>query len=167
MQRTKTPAEIRAEYEQLAEERAERRKKQATNPSGNITIAINATDLFNPYDNDLFEEEFESGLYARLPEISSMQFSQAVDFPLTQKDTCTLSGQLQTQNGTGGGGVNLSWRHLFSHKSWAELEVSSGTGSAVSLKAFRTLTKRFFWNGGTVLQFTPEGVRPGIMSSKD
>lgn len=59
VQRTKTPAEIRAEYEQLAEERAERRKKQATNPSGNITIAVNATDLFNPYDDELFDEEYE------------------------------------------------------------------------------------------------------------
>ena len=55
-----------------------------------------------------------------------MQFSQSVDFPLTQKDTCTLSGQLQTQNGTGGGGVNMSWRHLFSHKSWAEMELTAG-----------------------------------------
>lgn len=59
VQRTKTPAEIRAEYEQLAEERAERRKKQATNPTGNITIAVNATDLFNPYTDDIYDEEFE------------------------------------------------------------------------------------------------------------
>ncbi|KAJ8970872.1 hypothetical protein NQ314_000997, partial [Rhamnusium bicolor] len=118
VQRTKTPAEIRAEYEQLAEERAERRKKQATNPTGNVTIAVNATDLFNPYDDELFEDEYESIL---------MQFTQSVDFPLTQKDTCTLSGQLQTQNGTGGGGVNLSWRHIFSHKSWAEVEMTAGS----------------------------------------
>ncbi|CAG9771903.1 unnamed protein product [Ceutorhynchus assimilis] len=167
VQRTKTPAEIRAEYEQLAEERAERRKKQATNPSGNVTIAINATDLFNPYENDLFEDEYDSGLLSKFPniEVSSMQFTQGVDFPLTQKDTCTLSGQLQTQNGTGGGGVNLSWRHLFSHKGWAEVEMTAGSGPAISLKGFRTLTRRFFWNGGTILQFTPEGLRPGIMST--
>ncbi|XP_066253617.1 dnaJ homolog subfamily C member 11 isoform X1 [Euwallacea similis] len=167
VQRTKTPAEIRAEYEQLAEERAERKKRQATNPSGNITIAVNATDLFNPYDDNLFEDEFEGGVLGRSPniEVSSMQFSQGVDFPLTQKDLCTLSGQLQTQNGTGGGGINLTWRHLFSHKSWAEVEMTAGIGPALSLKGFRTLTKRFFWNGGTILQFTPEGIRPGIMST--
>lgn len=46
-------------------------------------------------------------------------------------------------------------------------ELKTGSGPAVSLKGFRTLSKRFFWNGGTILQFTPEGVRPGIMSSKD
>lgn len=110
---------------------------------------------------------YYSGLLGKIPaiEVSSMQFSQSVDFPLTQKDTCTLSGQLHTQNGTGGGGVNLSWKHIYSHKGWAELEMTAGSGPALSLKGFRTLTKRFFWNGGTILQFTPEGIRPGIMSS--
>lgn len=58
VQRTKTPAEIRAEYEQLAEERAERKKQQRTNPHGSITINVNATDLFNPYDDVLgFEDD--------------------------------------------------------------------------------------------------------------
>ncbi|XP_044266778.1 dnaJ homolog subfamily C member 11 [Tribolium madens] len=167
VQRTKTPAEIRAEYEQLAEERAERRKQQRTNPNGNITVVINATDLFNPYEDEIFEDDFEPDLLQRFPniEVSSMQFSQSVDFPLTQKDTCTLSGQLQAQNGTGGGAVNLSWRHIYSHKSWAEVEMAAGSGPSVSFKGFRTLSKRFFWNGGTILQFTPEGIRPGIMST--
>lgn len=168
VQRTKTPAEIRAEYEQLAEERAERRKQQRTNPHGAITININATDLFNPYLDDLsFEDELDIESSSIIPsvEISGMNFNQSVELPLTQKDTCTLAGQLQTRNGTGGGGINLSWRHIFSHKSWAEVEMLAGNGPALSLKAFRTLSKRFFWNGGTILQFTSQGIRPGIMST--
>lgn len=59
-------------------------------------------------------------------EISGMSFTQSVEIPLTQKDTCTLAGQLQTHNGTGGGAVNLSWRHIYSHKSWSEVEVAAG-----------------------------------------
>lgn len=59
-------------------------------------------------------------------EISGMSFNQSVEFPLTQTDTCTLSGQLQTQNGTGAGGINVSWRHIFSHKSWVEVEAAAG-----------------------------------------
>lgn len=55
-----------------------------------------------------------------------MSFNQSVEFPLTQKDTCTLSGQLHTQNGTGGGGINVSWRHIYSHKSWGEVELVAG-----------------------------------------
>lgn len=59
-------------------------------------------------------------------EVSGMSFNQSVEFPLTQKDTCTLSGQLHTQNGTGSGGINLSWRHIYSHKSWGEVELVAG-----------------------------------------
>ncbi|KAL3280890.1 hypothetical protein HHI36_004117 [Cryptolaemus montrouzieri] len=165
VQRLKTPAEIRAEYEQLAEERAERLKQQRTNPTGNVTIAVNATDLFNPYGDLSLDEEYQEDFSLPNIEVSSMQFSQSIDFPLTQKDTCTLSGQLQTQNGIGGGGINCSWRHIFSHRSWAEVEMTAGNGPALSFRGFRTLTKRFFLNGGTVLQFTPEGIRPGIMST--
>ncbi|KAK9888854.1 hypothetical protein WA026_001075 [Henosepilachna vigintioctopunctata] len=165
VQRMKTPAEIRAEYEQLAEERAERLKQQRTNPTGNVTIAVNATDLFDPYEDLSLEDEYQGDFNFPNIEVSSMQFSQSIDFPLTQKDTCTLSGQLHTQNGVGGGGVNCSWRHIFSHRSWAEVEMTAGNGPALSFRGFRTLTNRFFLNGGTVLQFTPEGIRPGLVST--
>lgn len=58
-----------------------------------------------------------------------MNFNQSVEFPVTQKDTCTLAGQLQTHNGTGGGSLNVSWRHIYSHKSWAEVELGAGMHS--------------------------------------
>ncbi|XP_026465134.1 dnaJ homolog subfamily C member 11-like [Ctenocephalides felis] len=47
--RTRTPAEIREEYERLARERAERRLQQRTNPRGNVTLNVNATELFTTY----------------------------------------------------------------------------------------------------------------------
>lgn len=50
--RTKTPSEIREEFERLARERAERKLQQRTNPKGNITISVNATEIFNPYDDE-------------------------------------------------------------------------------------------------------------------
>lgn len=55
VQRTKTPQEIREEYERLAKEREEWRLQQRTNPRGSITVNVNATDLFNQYDED-FED---------------------------------------------------------------------------------------------------------------
>lgn len=70
-----------------------------------------------------------------------MSFNQSVEFPLTQTDTCTLSGQLQTKNGTGAGGVNLGWRHIFSHKSWAELELAAGAIFLIKSQ----LIKRWFY----------------------
>lgn len=50
--RTKTPQEIREEYERLARDREERRLQQRTNPKGNITINVNATEIFDSYDDD-------------------------------------------------------------------------------------------------------------------
>lgn len=55
VQRTKTPQEIREEYERLAREREERRLQQSTNPKGNITVNINASDLFSKYDEDYID----------------------------------------------------------------------------------------------------------------
>lgn len=52
IQRMKTPQEIREEYERIARERDERRMQQRTNPKGNITVQINATDVFNKYDEE-------------------------------------------------------------------------------------------------------------------
>lgn len=53
--RTRTPQEIREEYERLAREREERKLQQRTNPKGNITVNINATDIFASYDDEFDE----------------------------------------------------------------------------------------------------------------
>ncbi|CAB0005493.1 unnamed protein product [Nesidiocoris tenuis] len=56
IQRTKTPAEIRDEYDRLARQREERRLQQRTNPKGSVTVNVNAVELFNPYE-DGYEDE--------------------------------------------------------------------------------------------------------------
>lgn len=53
--RTKTPGELREEYERLAREREERRLQQRTNPKGNITVQVNATEIFDAYENEFDE----------------------------------------------------------------------------------------------------------------
>ena len=95
VQRTKTPQEIREEYERLAQvaactvfhslsillfsfccgrilyrlslhlihpfslqEREERRLNQRTNPKGSMSIGIDATELFSPYDPYQYETEY-------------------------------------------------------------------------------------------------------------
>lgn len=55
VQRTKTPQEIREEYERLAQEKEERRLHQRTNPKGTITVSIDASELFNSYEDE-YEE---------------------------------------------------------------------------------------------------------------
>lgn len=56
VERTKTPQEIREEYEHLAKEAEERKLMQLTNPTTSIIMNINATDLFDRYDDDDYED---------------------------------------------------------------------------------------------------------------
>ncbi|KYN37704.1 DnaJ like protein subfamily C member 11 [Trachymyrmex septentrionalis] len=163
VQRTKTPQEIREEYERLAREREERRLQQHTNPKGTVTVNINATDLFTKYDED-YSDGFSNGLFSCI-EVSGMSFAQSIEAPLTLRDTVTMSGQLGTQNGTGSGSINVSAKRLISSKGWIEVEVGAGNGPTFSLKAFRTLTKRLFCDGATILQFTSHGVKAGYVGT--
>ncbi|XP_011151272.1 dnaJ homolog subfamily C member 11 isoform X2 [Harpegnathos saltator] len=160
VQRTKTPQEIREEYERLAREREERRLQQRTNPKGTVTVNINATDLFSKYDEDYSDNGFFSCI-----EVSGMSFAQSIEAPLTLRDTITMSGQLGTQNGTGSGSINVSAKRLISSKGWVEVEVGAGNGPTFSLKGFRTLTKRLFCDGATILQFTSHGMKAGYVGT--
>lgn len=93
-----------------------------------------------------------------------MSFTQSVEAPITTRDTATLSGQLSTHNGTGSGQFAISSRRLLSESAWVEGEFAVGNGPTFSLKGFRTLTKRVFFNTAVTLQATPVGVRPGHVS---
>ncbi|XP_078696135.1 dnaJ homolog subfamily C member 11-like isoform X2 [Branchiostoma floridae x Branchiostoma belcheri] len=155
--RTRTPQEIREEYERLQKEREERRLQQRANPKGTISVKVDATDVFDPYD--AYEEEER-----RFPrvEISQMSISQSVDMPLTSKDTAALSGSLQSQNGMGGGTVNCSLRRITSDQGWAEFEVGAGEGLFWGLKGYRVISKGCWGQVSGVLQSTPRGFRPGL-----
>lgn len=41
--------------------------------------------------------------------------------PLTSTDTAILSGNLSTQNGNGGGSINVALRRVTSAKGWGEV----------------------------------------------
>ncbi|XP_069690191.1 dnaJ homolog subfamily C member 11 isoform X2 [Periplaneta americana] len=164
VQRTKTPQEIREEYERLAREREERKLQQRTNPKGSVTVNINATDLFSRYRDDFDYDEMEH-MHFPIIEVSGMSITQSIEAPLTLRDTMTMAGQLSTQNGTGSGSVDVSVRRLLSEKGWVELDVGAGNGPTFSIKGFRTLTKRTFSNMATIFQFTPHGIRPGLVTT--
>ncbi|XP_062822960.1 dnaJ homolog subfamily C member 11 [Anolis carolinensis] len=161
VERRRTPAEIREEFERLQREREERRLQQRTNPKGTISVGIDATDLFDRYD-----EEYEDVPGSGFPhvEINKMHISQSIEAPLTATDTAILSGNLSTQNGNGGGSVNLTLRRVTSAKGWGELELGAGDlqGPLLGMKVFRNLTQRCFVTTHGALQFSSRGVRPGL-----
>jgi len=113
VQRTKTPREIREEYEALARVREERRLQQRTNPSSRFQMTVDATDLFDRY---LYDSEYDDLIDSSLPhlEVSEISLSQSIQAPLTTSDTATLSGSLSTSNGTGNGSVSCGIRRVTS-----------------------------------------------------
>ncbi|XP_058808577.1 dnaJ homolog subfamily C member 11 isoform X2 [Phymastichus coffea] len=164
--RTKTPQELREEYERLAKEEEEKRLLMRTNPRGNLTVRIDATELFNRY-TDEYDEIYGSlrpSIFSSV-EVSGMAFSQSIEAPLTLKDTAVLGGELNLKNGVGSGSVNFSVRHLVSPRGWFEVEVGAGSGPTLAFRGYRTLTKRIFFTGGTVLHFNSNEIRPGLIGT--
>ncbi|XP_052746724.1 dnaJ homolog subfamily C member 11 [Bicyclus anynana] len=161
--RTRTPREIREEYDRLKREREDRRLQQSANPRGTITLSINATDMFMKYydEYDILED---SSIIPSI-EVSGMTIQQSIDAPVTLRNTVTLSGNISTQNGTGTGSVTMSNRHLSSERGWTELECGIGNGPVIGFKIFRTLSRLMFVNCGTGLQFTSRGIVPSFVST--
>uniref|UniRef100_A0A3B4FEH0 DnaJ homolog subfamily C member 11 n=3 Tax=Haplochromini TaxID=319058 RepID=A0A3B4FEH0_9CICH len=159
VERKRTPAEIREEYERLQREREERRLQQRTNPKGTISVGVDATDLFDRYDEDF--EEMPGGGFPHI-EINKMHISQSIEAPLTNSDTAVLSGSLSTHNGNGGGNINMTVRRVMSAKGWGEVEFGAGDilGPLIGLKVFRNVTPRCFMTAQCGLQFSPRGLRP-------
>ncbi|XP_063965152.1 dnaJ homolog subfamily C member 11-like isoform X2 [Lytechinus pictus] len=157
--RTRSPREIREEFERLEKLREERRLQQSTNPRGVILVGIDATDVFDHYEG--YDEE-HSGVPSI--EIKSMSISQSLDAPLNTSDTASFSGNLVTQNGNGQGSITGSIRRVTSPQSWGELQVSGGSGPSFALKYFRHITKRSFATCSGLFQVTRTGaVVPGLV----
>ena len=121
VERRRTPAEIRQEYERLQREAEERRVEQKTNPKGSVALQIDATNLFS--DGDGYEE-YGSGSW--FPEMRGMSISQSIEAPLTRSKTAILSGRLQHGRENESGTVNCALRNVFSHQSWGEIEFGTG-----------------------------------------
>uniref|UniRef100_A0A4W3H2D0 DnaJ homolog subfamily C member 11 n=1 Tax=Callorhinchus milii TaxID=7868 RepID=A0A4W3H2D0_CALMI len=169
VERKKTATEIREEFERLQQEREESLRPvihlQGCNrfnlcQQGTISVGVDATDLF-----DRYEEEFEEAR-SGFPhiEINKMHISQSIEAPLTTTDTAVLSGSLSTQNGNGGGSINVAFRRVTSAKGWGELEFGAGDlqGPLFGVKLFRNLTSRCFITTHCALQFSSRGARPGL-----
>ncbi|KAK1897827.1 DnaJ like subfamily C member 11 [Dissostichus eleginoides] len=162
VERKRTPA--RYERSMSVFRKSERRggfSKGPTQRHGTISVGIDATDVFDQYEEDY--EEVGTGGVPHI-EINKMHISQSIEAPLTTKDTAILSGSLSTHNGNGGGTVNLALRRVTSTKGWGEVELGAGDthGPLLAMKIFRNLTPRFFVTGQCGLQFSSRGVRPGF-----
>ncbi|XP_013866378.1 dnaJ homolog subfamily C member 11a [Austrofundulus limnaeus] len=160
VERRRSPAEIREEYERLQREREEERLQQRTNPKGMISVGIDATDLFDRYEED---NDYEDGDIPHI-EINRMHISQSIEAPLTRKVTAILSGFLSTRNGNGSGTINLALRRVTSARGWSEIDLEAGDtdGPLFGMKTFHSLTPRCFVMGQCEMQFSSRGARPSM-----
>lgn len=154
VQRTKTPQEIREEYERIAQVNEERRLHQRTNPSSSFRVSVDASELFSNYEDEY--QEYESGGFPSIS-VTGLSFSQSIEAPLTLKDTACLSGSLSTSNGSGTGNINVSLRRMTSSVGGAEVQVGCGRGLMLSARGFGNLTKRIFTNVTGVVTSTERG----------
>ncbi|GAB0099589.1 dnaJ homolog subfamily C member 11 [Sergentomyia squamirostris] len=156
--RQKTPVEIREEYERLAKEREERILQQRTNPRGNVTVGINATEILDPYYDD-----FEEKIFPTI-EVSGISMNQSIDAPITVRDTVTLSGSLSSQKGIGNGAFTVTGRRLLD-KGWVAVDLTAGSGPALGVKGSRPLSQKVFANYGGGLVLRQGNLVPTFMSS--
>ena len=54
-------------------------------------------------------------------EITNMSISQAIEAPLTTKDTIDISGSLGNAEGVGSGTISSIYRRVLSYRSWTEV----------------------------------------------
>lgn len=154
--RTRTPSEIRDEYERLQRRQEDERLQQATNSRGRTSVSINATDLFESYD-----DEYEAGGV----EVSSIAMNQQVDAPMTRKDTLTLSGTMVAKNGRGHGQVAMLLRHVVTPSRWFEFDVGAGTGLFFGGRMFMNLTRFTYGMAGLTFISTHAGLQPLVTAS--
>ncbi|XP_022668792.1 dnaJ homolog subfamily C member 11-like [Varroa jacobsoni] len=160
--RTKTAQEIREEYERLARQQEERRLQQRTNPTGLISMEVDATDMFDTlYDEEDDYDSEEASFFPHL-EMGTMMIRQSVEAPLSEIDTTTLSGTLLTKNGRGYGTLAASWRHIFSNTLWMELTAGMGSAFSGSAKAVKTFDSKHFITAQVDLQPMSQELQPGV-----
>jgi len=143
IERQRTPAEIREEYERLKREREERRLQELTNPTGSIVVNVDATDLFDRYEDTDFDGSFFPNI-----EVKSMSISQSIEAPLTSADTLTLAGSVNIKNGNGSGSVSVSARRVMSHRAWGSVTFEAGKGPQLTFRAFANVTQKSYCNAG-------------------
>lgn len=115
----KSVKEIREEYEQLIKAKEERMLQQRTSPKGNITVLVDATNLFQQDDSDDDDDDNDDRRLVISPssiEVRSMTITQSLDTPLTLNNHVILNGMISVRNGVGSGNLALGLRHIFNRK---------------------------------------------------
>lgn len=110
--RLKSKEEIRDEYESRAKLKAELDKQHLVRSKGHILIGLDASVLFDSPRRQPFS--FRSLFnFEALPEVTDSLVQHSWETRITDNDKLTLSGQVVSRNGIGGGNVSFQLTHVF------------------------------------------------------
>lgn len=110
--RSKTPQEIREEYERIFKEREERRLEKLTYSQGHFSMQIDASRIFDSLSTE--NEQFFPRPKQPLVGLGNFDMQQSLDFPMSINDTVTLSGSLNTHDKYGNGSVSAGLKRILS-----------------------------------------------------
>lgn len=150
--RSKTPKEIREEYERLAKEKQEKLLEKMTFSEGNFSLGA---DMTNVFDGRSYLNQDES-----LVNIRNYSMAQSIDFPITGKDTVTLTGGLQTEDNRGSGSVDVSLRRVLSGSSYLDFKGTLGAKAGFALYGFKRLTNRLKGSSLTTFRYRNGSLAP-------
>lgn len=157
---SKTPREIREEYERLAKEQEDKRLEKLTFSEGSFAVRVNATNVFEgkKYYADQANQSYL--------EIENYSMAQSVDFPITSKDTVTITGALDTENRQrGAGSVTASLRRILSGSSYIDVKGTLGAKSALTFFGFKRFTNRLKGSSLTTLNYRKGEIAPVFLNS--
>lgn len=117
------------------------------------------------YFGKILIESFSSEKIFPTVEVSGMSICQSIECPITTRDTVTMSGNLNTQNGNGAGNFYISGRRLV-NKGWVEVDLAAGNGPAMGIKGSRNLSQKVFCNAGVSFNFRSNVIIPILTGSK-
>jgi len=122
VRRQMSAQEIRDEYLRLQREQLETKFNHLAKPRASFTLALDASEIFSRTSENIVNEgDEDDDIISENPllplasiAISSMSASVAVENSISINHAMTLSGNLNTKNGTGDGSFGANYRYKYS-----------------------------------------------------
>ncbi|KNC87870.1 hypothetical protein SARC_00004 [Sphaeroforma arctica JP610] len=157
--RQASPNEIREEYERLRKIRQEEELRRRTNEKSVITVAVDATPLFD----SKYSKESDS-LTDKLSDVELGAISmQGTLLAPVGNDTANLTVNVSSYNGNGAGTFVGAYRHEASHGFWLQGETQVAPGWQMLTGTIgRRYSQAIFATLSGTLDCRPKGMIPGL-----
>ncbi|RIA86833.1 hypothetical protein C1645_740555 [Glomus cerebriforme] len=137
--RSKTPQELREEFERQAKLKKLQEVENMVKAKGDLQLNIDASQVFDPYDSRSRRRNrfsiFNIQNIIENTEVTQLSMKHSFQTQLQPQTQAVVVGQTLLRNGIGGGNIVGTLRHSFSPKVWAEVGSSIIQPRIVTAKA--------------------------------